>query len=177
VVACFALFYLATAFALGYGTKELGYPRETFLAVELVAILFLAAGIVVSCTAADRSSATRMLALGCAGCLAAGVLMGPMLGAGSLLVILVWLAFALFVMGFAYGPLGGWLPDLFPAEVRYTGVSLTFNLGGIIGGALAPIAAQALSERGVNYVGLYLVAAGILSLGGIAAIRRQPATR
>ncbi len=117
-----------------------------------------------------------MLALGCAGCLAAGVLMGPMLGAGSLLVILVWLAFALFVMGFAYGPLGGWLPDLFPAEVRYTGVSLTFNLGGIIGGALAPIAAQALSERGINYVGLYLVAAGVLSLGGIAAIRRRPAT-
>ncbi|MES2046551.1 MAG: MFS transporter [Pseudomonadota bacterium] len=176
VVACFALFYLATAFALGYGTKELGYPRETFLAIELIAILFLAAGIVVSCVAADRSSATRMLALGCAGCLAAGVLMGPMLGAGSLLVILVWLAFALFVMGFAYGPLGGWLPDLFPAEVRYTGVSLTFNLGGIIGGALAPIAAQALSERGINYVGLYLVAAGVLSLGGIAAIRRRPAT-
>lgn len=175
VVACFALFYLATAFALGYGTKELGYPRETFLAIELIAILFLAAGIVVSCVAADRSSATRMLALGCAGCLVAGVLMGPMLGAGSLLAILVWLAFALFVMGFAYGPLGGWLPDLFPAEVRYTGVSLTFNLGGIIGGALAPIAAQALAGRGIAYVGLYLVAAGILSLAGIAAIRR-PAT-
>ena len=176
VVACFALFYLATAFALGYGTKELGYPRETFLAVELVAILFLAAGIIVSCTAADRSGATRMLMLGCAGCLAAGVLMGPMLGAGSLLLVLAWLAFALFVMGFAYGPLGGWLPDLFPAEVRYTGVSLTFNLGGIVGGALAPIAAQALAGRGINYVGLYLVAAGILSLAGIAAIRRREAT-
>jgi MFS family permease len=175
VVACFALFYLATAFALGYGTKELGYPRETFLAIELLAILFLALGIVVSCVWADRSSATRMLALGCVGCLAAGVLMGPMLGAGSLLVILAWLAFALFVMGFAYGPLGGWLPDLFPAAVRYTGVSLTFNLGGIIGGALAPIAAQALSDRGIKYVGLYLVAAGVLSLGGIAAIRRPAA--
>jgi MFS family permease len=176
VVACFALFYLATAFALGYGTKELGYPRETFLAIELLAILFLAAGIIVSCTAADRSGATRMLMLGCAGCLAAGVLMGPMLGAGSLLLVLAWLAFALFVMGFAYGPLGGWLPDLFPAEVRYTGVSLTFNLGGIVGGALAPIAAQALAGHGINYVGLYLVAAGILSLAGIALLR-QPATR
>lgn len=176
VVACFAIFYLATAFTLGYGTTRLGYARETFLAVELLAILFLAAGVVVSCVAADRHGATRMLALGCAGCLVSGVLMGPMLGAGSLLVILVWLAFALFVMGFAYGPLGGWLPDLFPAEVRYTGVSLTFNLGGIVGGALAPIAAQALAGRGINYVGLYLVAAGILSLAGIAAIRRRGAT-
>ncbi|CAN5661671.1 MFS transporter [soil metagenome] len=172
VVACFALFYLATAFTLGYGTTKLGYPRETFLAIELVAILFLALGIVVASMAADRSSATRMLALGCAGCLAAGVLMRPMLGAGSLLVILAWLAFALFVMGFAYGPLGGWLPDLFPAEVRYTGVSLTFNLGGIIGGAMAPIAAQALASRGIDYVGLYLVAAGVLSLGGIVVLRK-----
>ncbi|MEG3148228.1 MFS transporter [Sphingomonas sp. RT2P30] len=172
VVACFALFYLATAFALGYGTTKLGYPRETFLAIELVAILFLALGIVVASMAADRSSATKMLALGCAGCLVAGVLMGPMLGAGSLFVILAWLAFALFVMGFAYGPLGGWLPDLFPAEVRYTGVSLTFNLGGIIGGAMAPIAAQALAGRGIAYVGLYLVAAGVLSLGGIAVLRK-----
>ncbi len=172
VVACFALFYLATAFALGYGTTKLGYPRETFLAIELVAILFLALGIVVASMAADRSSATKMLALGCAGCLVAGVLMGPMLGAGSLFVILAWLAFALFVMGFAYGPLGGWLPDLFPAEVRYTGVSLTFNLGGIIGGAMAPIAAQALAGHGIAYVGLYLVAAGVLSLGGIAMLRK-----
>lgn len=173
VVACFALFYLATAFALGYGTTKLGYPRETFLAIELVAILFLALGIVVASMAADRSSATRMLALGCAGCLVAGVLMGPMLGAGSLFVVLAWLAFALFVMGFAYGPLGGWLPDLFPAEVRYTGVSLTFNLGGIVGGAMAPIAAQALAGRGIAYVGLYLVAAGVLSLGGIAVLRKS----
>ena len=176
VVACFALFYLATAFTLGYGTTKLGYPRETFLIVELIAILFLAAGVVVSSVMADRRGATRMLAIGCAGCIASGVLMGPMLGAGSLLVILAWLAFALFVMGFAYGPLGGWLPDLFPAEVRYTGVSLTFNLGGIIGGALAPIAAQALAGRGIACVGLYLVAAGVLSLGGIAVVRK-PVTR
>ncbi len=175
VVACFALFYLATAFALGYGTTRLGYPRETFLAIQLVAILFLALGIIVACIWADRSSATRMLALGCAGCVAAGALMGPMLGAGSLVVILIWLALALFVMGFAYGPLGGWLPDLFPAEVRYTGVSLTFNLGGILGGALAPIAAQALSARGIGYVGLYLVAAGVLSLGGIALLSKRGA--
>ncbi len=60
-----------------------------------------------------------------------------MLGAASLFIVFLWLAFALFVMGFAYGPLGGWLPELFPAEVRYTGVSMTFNIGGILGGALA----------------------------------------
>jgi MFS family permease len=173
VVACFALFYLATAFALGYGTTALGYTREAFLAIELGAILFLAAGVIIASMIADRSSAERMLVIGFVGCIAAGLLMGPMLGAGSLGGVFAWLALALFVMGFAYGPLGGWLPSLFPAGVRYTGVSMTFNLGGIIGGAVAPIAAQALVERGgLAWVGGYLVAAGVLSLAGLALLRR-----
>ena len=38
VVACFAIFYISTAFALGYGIGTLGYGRETFLGVQLGAI-------------------------------------------------------------------------------------------------------------------------------------------
>ena len=173
VIACFALFYLATAFTLGYGTKTLGYGRQAMLGAELAAILFLAAGVIVASVIADRTGARRMLVLGFAGCIVAGAAMGPMLGAGSLWVIFLWLAFALFVMGFAYGPLGGWLPSLFPAGVRYPGVSMTFNLGGIIGGALAPLAAEALAPRGLAWVGLYLVAAGVLSLAGLALLGRS----
>ena len=171
VIACFALFYLATAFTLGYGTKTLGYGREAMLGVELGAILFLAAGVIVASMLADRTGAPRMLVIGFIGCMVAGLAMGPMLGAGSLFVVFLWLAFALFVMGFAYGPLGGWLPSLFPAGVRYTGVSMTFNLGGILGGAVAPIAAEALAQHGLGWIGLYLVGAGVLSLGGLALLR------
>ena len=172
VVACFALFYLATAFVMGYESGVGGHGRQAVLAVELVAILFLAAGIIVSSVVADRTGAPRMLGWGFAGTAAAGVLMGPMLGAPSLLVVGLWLAFALFVMGFAYGPLGGWLPSLFPAGVRYTGVSLSFNVGGIIGGGLAPIIAEALTQRGgLALVGVYLVVAGMLSLGALALVR------
>jgi MFS family permease len=172
VIACFAIFYLATAFAMGYETGVLGHNRQAVLGVELVAILFLAAGIVVAAVVSDRRGAARMLGWGFAGTAVAGLLMGPMLGASSLLVIGAWLAFALFVMGFAYGPLGGWLPSLFPAGVRYTGVSLSFNFGGIIGGGLAPMIAQALAERGgLGLVGLYLVAAGGLSLIALLLVR------
>ena len=172
VIACFALFYLTTAFALSYGTATLGHGRQAFLGLELGAILFLAAGILVSCTLADRRGATVMLRWGFAGCVVSGVLMGAMLGASSLWIVFAWLALSLFAMGFAYGPLGGWLPSLFDAGVRYTGVSITFNLGGIIGGALAPIIAQALATYGgLRLVGVYLVVAGILSLGGLALLR------
>ncbi|MGN6270045.1 MAG: MFS transporter [Sphingomonas sp.] len=172
VVACFAIFYLATAFAMGYETGTLGHSRQAVLAVELVAILFLAAGIVVAAVVADRTGAAKMLGWGFAGTAVAGLLMGPMLGASSLLMVGAWLAFALFVMGFAYGPLGGWLPSLFPAGVRYTGVSLSFNLGGIVGGGLAPMIAEALSQRGgLGLVGAYLVVAGGLSLIALLLVR------
>jgi MFS family permease len=168
VVACFAIFYLSTAFALGYGTTKLGYSRETFLGVQLGAILFLAAGIVAAGYWSDAANPRRVLMAGCVGTVAVGALMGTMMGAGSLPLVWAWLSVALFAMGFVYGPLGAFLPSLFPPRVRYTGASVAFNVGGIIGGGMAPIAAQALAERGgLALVGGYLVAAGVLSLAGL----------
>ena len=93
---------------------------------------------------------------------------------GSIPAIFAGLSFALFVMGFVYGPLGDWLPGLFPARVRYTGVSLAFNVAGILGGALTPIAAVWLAERGgLIWVGLYLAAASLLSLLALVALRKR----
>lgn len=173
-VACFALFYISTVFIIGYATKGLGYDRETFLAVELVAILFMAAGIWIASSFADRSNATRVLAIGCVATVAAGLTIGLFVTAGALASVFVWLAGGLFVMGFVYGPLGGWLPSLFPARVRYTGVSVTFNLGGIIGGGLTPLIAAALVQRGgLVLVGYYLAGAAVLSLVGLALVGRR----
>ena len=173
VIACYALFYLSTAFALSHGTQVLGYPRDTFLGFQLGAILFLAAGIIVAGMLADRSSPRRVLMAGCLGTIAAGLLLAPMFGSGSALLVFLFLAFALFVMGFVYGPLSAWLPGLFPARVRYTGASMAFNVGGILGGGLAPMIATALAEKGgLPPVGWYLAAAGLLSLAGLATQKR-----
>jgi metabolite-proton symporter len=174
VVACFAIFYLATAFALGYGVSTLGYSREAFLGVQLGAILFLALGIVLAGWWSDKANPRLVLIAGCVGTIVIGALMGPLMGAGSLGLIWVWLSLALLAMGFVYGPLGAYLPSLFPPRVRYSGASIAFNLGGIIGGGLAPIAAQALADRGgLGLVGVYLVAAAVLSLVGLSATRAQ----
>lgn len=175
-VACFALFYISTVFIIGYATKTLGYDREAFLGAELVAILFMAAGIWVAASLADRSSAARILAIGCVATVPAGLSLGTFLVPHALGSVFVWLAFGLFVMGFVYGPLGGWLPSLFPARVRYTGVSVTFNIGGIIGGGLTPLIAESLVTRGgLTPVGWYLAGAGLLSLAGLAALSRRRA--
>ncbi len=173
VVACFALFYLSTAFALGYGVTTLGYDRQTFLSVLLVAILFLAVGIVAAGYWADAKTPRRVLMAGCGLTIGVGALLAPMLGGGSLWLVGGFLSLALLVMGFVYGPLGAWLPSLFPARVRYTGASIAFNLGGIIGGGLAPVIAQALANRGgLSLVGLYLGAAGLVSLLALLPLKR-----
>lgn len=174
VVACFAIFYLSTAFALAHGTTDLGYDREVFLTVQLAAVLFLAAGIVISGIRSDATSAGRVLIWGCAATIGIGLIFGPLLGSGSLWLVWTALSLALFVMGFVYGPLGAWLPSLFPPRVRYTGISVAFNAGGILGGAAAPIIAQALSQSGgTPIVGLYLTIAGLFSLGGLLLARRS----
>ncbi|RYY41877.1 MAG: MFS transporter, partial [Sphingomonadales bacterium] len=175
-VACFALFYVSTVFIIGYGTKTLGYDRETFLGLELGAILFMAAGIWIASSYADRYNAARVLAIGCVVTLLAGASMTWLLIPAAPVMLFAWLAFALFTMGLVYGPLGGWLPSLFPARVRYTGVSVTFNLGGIIGGGLTPLIAQALVERGgLGLVGMYMGGAGVLSLIALMTLRNRAA--
>jgi MFS family permease len=175
-ICCFAVYYLMTAFALGYGAKDLGYGRTAMLSAQLIGILFMAAGIVVAGYWADAASPRRVLMAGCAMTVGVGILLPLMMVAGSLPTIGAFLAIGLLVMGFVYGPLGAFLPDLFPARVRYTGASAAFNLGGILGGGLAPTIAQALANRGgLVPVGLYLAVAAGLSFVGLLALKPKAA--
>ena len=112
--------------------------------------------------------------VGCVLAVLAGFGLAPMLGSGSLLLVGVFLSVAMVLMGLVYGPLGAWLPGLFPARVRYTGASVAFNVGGIIGGGLAPMIAQALADRGgLVPVGYYLSGAALVSLVALALIGRR----
>lgn len=173
VIACFCIYYLATAFALGYGVSRLGYAREAFLGVQLVAILFMAGGIIWAGYWADASSPRNVLMWGCVLTIGAGFLLAPLVGSGSLWLTGVFLALALLLMGFVYGPLGAWLPGLFPARVRYTGASVAFNVGGILGGGMTPlIAEQLVSSGGLHWVGYYLSAAASLSFIALLLLRR-----
>jgi len=91
--------------------------------------------------------------------------MAPLFGAGTSVSVTLFMSIGLGLMGMTYGPLGTMLSELFPAEVRYTGASLTFNLAGIIGASLAPyIATWLATNYGLQYVGYYLSGAALLSL-------------
>jgi MFS family permease len=172
VVACFCIYYIATAFALGYGTGTLKIPRETFLQIQLVAILFMAGGIVWAGYWSDAKTPRLVLAIGCALSIGAGFLLAPMMAGGDLLLIGGFLSILLLLMGFVYGPLGAWLPGLFPARVRYTGASVAFNVGGVIGGGFTPVVAQTLAGEGLYLVGIYLSAAAALSFLALMLLRK-----
>ncbi|MBB5985526.1 MFS family permease [Sphingobium sp. B1D3A] len=174
VVACFALFYISTAFALGYATTSLGMARDQVLSMQLAAIFMLALGIILAGWWSDRQSAAKALIAGCAATVPLGFVFGAGFNADAPALLFMTLAVALLVMGFTYGPLGEWLTSLFPARVRYSGSSFAFNVGGILGGAMAPIVAQYLvATHGIGAVGLYLTAAGMVSLFGLVWLARE----
>jgi MFS family permease len=81
------------------------------------------------------------------------------------------------LIGMVYGPLGTLLSELFPTPVRYSGTSLTFNLAGIFGASLAPYAATWLAQNhGLQYVGVYLSGAAVLTLAGLFLIEETKDT-
>ncbi|MET0180824.1 MAG: MFS transporter [Novosphingobium sp.] len=178
VVMTFATFYLATAWALAEASGPLGYARIDVLAVQLLASLFYAGAIILAGIHADRTSPGRTLLVAAIGVGLIGLGFGPALHSGSLALATLGLCATMFALGLANGPLGSWLSSLFPVGVRYSGVSLAFNIGGIVGGALTPLVAQAMSARGAGAgAGLLLTVAAILSLVGVASVRDRTRAR
>ncbi|MEO8012081.1 MAG: MFS transporter, partial [Dokdonella sp.] len=176
--ATFVLFYLMTVFTLSWGTSALGFSRERFLVLQMIAVLFFALTIPLSALVADRHGRTRMLVIATVAIIVFGFFWAPLFTSATT-GVLIFLSLGLALMGLTYGPLGTALAELFPTAVRYTGASLTFNLAGIVGASLAPyIATWLATHHGIAAVGWYLSIAGavtlvaLLGIGGTARATR-----
>ena len=175
-LATFVLFYLMTVFALSWGTTALHFSRKDFLIQQLFAVLFFGLTIPVAAVWADRHGRARTLIWISAAIAIFGLALAPLFGSGSTMQVTVFLSLGLGLMGLTYGPLGTILSELFPAEVRYTGASLTFNLAGILGASLAPyIATWLATNYGLQYVGYYLSGAALISLVALLLARPRMA--
>lgn len=173
-LATFVLFYLMTVFALGYGTGTLGYSKQEFLLLQMIGILFFAAGIPLSALYGDRATARKamMVATGCI--FVFGLLFSTLFQSGHPAMVLLFLSVGFFIMGCTYGPVGTLLSEVYPVSVRYTGSSLSFNLASILGAAPAPAAAKWLAgQYGVQSVGFYLSAAAVITLLALMVVRRH----
>ncbi|WP_432546676.1 MFS transporter [Kineococcus sp. SYSU DK004] len=172
VLLTYTLFYLTTTWSLSFGVSGLGYERQDFLLMLCGAVVFMALATPLSGVLSDRFGRRPVLAVAMTGGGVVGLLTGPLLGSGSTGLVMLWLCLGLFCMGLVFGPIGAYLPELFPTTVRYTGASLAFNSGSILGASLAPYTAVRLAEAGgVSWVGWYLTGAAVVSLVALALLR------
>lgn len=88
----------------------------------------------------------------------------PLVNTGSLGKLYVALISLTLGLGLTYGAQSAMYAELFPASIRGTGVSITYALGSVLGGAFAPMIAAALVEAtGTTFaVSGYLVSASIV---------------
>lgn len=84
---------------------------------------------------------------------------------------------ALFVMtiglGLSYGPQAALYSEMFPADIRYSGVSIGYAIGAIFGGAFAPLIADLVfKSTGASWtIGLYILGVTIISLVAVSLVK------
>lgn len=174
----FALIYMAGPFALAQGTGPLGYKRETFLLVQLIALICSLPLMVIFAGNADRTNPARYVMIAALATVPVGVFFGPGLASGSLWTVGLILFAANACWSISNASFSTWLCSLYPVRVRYSGFAFAFNTGGLVGGAVIPILAQMISSAGgLAYSGLLLSLAGLLTFGSVTIARLMQQTR
>lgn len=173
MLATYVLFYLMTTFSLSYGRAPvrgalpgLGYDYTSFVLMMIVGVVFFGIFTLVSGPLADRWGRRKTLIWVTLAIAVFGLVWVPMLAAGFA-GVMAWLIIGFVLMGMTFGPMGALLPELFPANVRYTGSGISYNVSSILGAAVAPFIAIALWSAGGGspfLVGIYLSAMAMLTL-------------
>lgn len=180
VAVTYTLFYTLATWSLAWGTKtieqgggNLGFTNREYLLMLMLAICVFAAFIVISCVNADKFGRKRVIVISSC-CLVAFALLFPFLldpsvvGQRNFAASLLFLCIGFALMGTAFGPIGAFLPELFDANVRYSGSGIGYNLAAIVGAAFVPTIATWLSHHwGVHSVGLYL---GVMAVCCLVAV-------
>jgi hypothetical protein len=67
--------------------------------------------------------------------------------------------------------MAAFLPELFATRTRYSGASIAYSLGGVLGGAVPPLVATSLEGGfGGIAIGLYLSLMAVISLLSVLAL-------
>lgn len=169
--------YILVAFLGTYGTTFLGASRPQMLFVVTVGALTWAVWTLVAADCSDRFGRRRVYLVGA---VTMGIWSFPMftlINTGSLGWMLVAVVGLSFGLGLTYGPQAAAYAELFPAEVRYSGSSLAYAVGAILGGGFAPLVATWLLERtGTTVsVSVYMALACLATLAAVLAWREAPA--
>lgn len=104
---------------------------------------------------------------------AAALVLFPLVNTGEIWGLTIGLLLLTVGLGLTYGPQSAMYAELFPASVRGAGVSITYALGSVLGGAFAPMIAAALVDAtgGTGAVTFYLVVATLIGLVAVLLLR------
>jgi MFS family permease len=142
-------FYVLVTFSLAYGTSASGLhlPSSLMLSAVLLGAIAMIPGTFISCLISDAHG-RRPILIACAALLGAWAFaIFPLFNTRSWLGICAAVCVGQFLNGMLFGPLAALFSEMFPANVRYSGASLGYQIGAIFGGALAPLVATTLLFR------------------------------
>jgi len=163
-------YYILTVFSLTFLVDVSKESRSLALNALLIgaAVQFLA--IPLFAALSDRIGRRPVYAFGAFGLAAWCFVMFGLLGSGNNGSIILALVVGLVLHGAMYGPQAAFITELFPTRIRYSGVSLAYQLTSIVAGSLAPIIALWLYKDygSATPVALYVGAACVIS--GVSAL-------
>ncbi|MCT9138027.1 MFS transporter [Streptomyces violarus] len=142
-----AVYYLTIVYSLSYGPKQLGIPQNTMLTAASIGA---AAGIAITLPVArlsDRIGRRPVMLTGAVGCVLWAVPMYASLSSRDAWLITGAYTVGLMLLALMFSPVAAFLPELFPARLRYTGASAAFILANTLGGGFAPLVATWLNSR------------------------------
>ncbi|WP_345422991.1 MFS transporter [Actinomycetospora chlora] len=174
-----AYFYIVNTYALSYATSAKTAGRGTMLAAIMVSGVVAAVALPWFGAMSERVGRRRMILIGLA---AMAVWIYPtILAVDSGNVALIVLAYVVGAVFFSvsYGPQATFIVEMFDASVRFSAASTSFQIGVLLGGALAPIIAAALVEATgtVVSVAVYVCLVSLLSLGCVLGVSRAALAR
>ena len=164
-------FYILIAFVISYGMKSpnLMLSKDLMLTAVLVAAAIMVPTQFYFSGLSDRIGRKNVYRWGAILTGAWGFALFPLIDTGNPLFICLAITVGLLFLGMQYGPQAAYFTELFSTEVRYSGASLGYQLGAIIGGALAPTIAVLLwSSFGIFYVSVYIAIAALLTLWSLS---------
>lgn len=94
----------------------------------------------------------------------------PLVNTGDIWMLFLGLAILTVGLGFTYGPQAALYSELFPASIRFSGVSISYAIGAILGGAFAPTIATALVQATGSTQSVTWYLAGMTVVGLLATL-------
>ncbi|GAB3907964.1 MFS transporter [Microbispora bryophytorum] len=166
-------YYVITAFVLVYGTTAAGLPKGTVLNAVLIGSAFHFVTIPLWGALSDRIGRRPVYLLGAAGVGLWAFAFFPLIDTGNFALVTVAVTVGLLLHGAMYGPQAAFFSELFATRMRYSGVSIGYQLASIAAGGVAPLIAVALLDAYGSSVpiSVYVVAAAILTVIAVIASR------